>query len=108
MRTIIVTRHAGLVEWLARHGITGEVISHVSEPETVRGRVVIGALPMHLAAETECIGSVSLPGLPPEKRGAELTVEEMEAAGAHLCWYVVAAAASEANAHYLRGALMHG
>lgn len=108
MRTIIVTRHAGAVEWLARHGITGEVIPHVADPALIRGRVVIGALPLHLAAEAECIGSIDLPGLPPEKRGADLTPEEMDAAGAALHWYVVESAASEANAHYLRSALMHG
>ncbi len=86
---IIVTRHGGLVEWLARHGIAGEVIPHVSDSAQVRGRHVIGALPLYLAAEAASVTVIDLPLLTPEQRGKDLTPEEMDAAGAALKSYVV-------------------
>src|SRR3990167_6526893 len=49
---VIVTRHAGLVEWLAAHGITGAVIAQAA-PDDVSGKHVVGALPLHLAALAE-------------------------------------------------------
>ena len=88
---VIVSRHAGAVEWLeSRRGITGKVIAHAA-PEDVRGKVVIGALPLHLAALAERVGSIDMPQLAAADRGRDLTPEEMDAAGAHLSWYVVAA-----------------
>ena len=32
---VIVTRHSGVIEWLARHGISGQVIAHVADPAQV-------------------------------------------------------------------------
>ena len=90
--TVIVSRHAGAIEWLRRQGIAGTVIEQAI-PEDVRGRVVIGNLPMHLAAEAHQVGSIDLPGLAREQRGRDLTPEEMDAAGACIRWYVVAAVA---------------
>ena len=87
---VIVSRHAGAVEWLRRQGIEGKVIAHAA-PEDVRGKVVIGALPLHLAALAERVGSIDMPQLAAADRGRDLTPEEMDAAGAHLSWYVVAA-----------------
>lgn len=89
MSNIIVTRHKGLVEWLRRRGIEGEVISHITDPEIIRGRVVYGALPLHLAAEAYLAAAVDMPNLPPEKRGQDLTPEEMDAYGATLTYYSV-------------------
>lgn len=86
---LIVSRHAGAVEWLRQHSIVGEVVAHVSGPEQVRGRVVIGALPLHLAAEAEAIISIDMPGLAPEQRGRDLTPAEMDTAGATLSRYRV-------------------
>jgi len=80
---LIVTRHAGAVEWLRLQGITGEVVSHATA-ENVSGRFVIGALPLHL------ITTIDLPGLSAEQRGQDLTPEQMDAAGAHLTTYKVA------------------
>lgn len=90
VETIIVSRHAGAVEWLARQGITGAVIEQVTADD-VRGKVVIGNLPLHLAAEAHQVGSIDLPGLTREQRGRDLTPEEMDAAGASIRWYVVCA-----------------
>lgn len=88
--TVIVTRHPGAVEWLRRRGITGEVLAHVTADD-VRGKRVIGALPLHLAALTAAVGSIDLPGLAAADRGRDLTPEEMDAAGASIQWYVVEA-----------------
>jgi len=86
---LIVTRHAGAVEWLRLQGITGEVVSHATA-ENVSGRFVIGALPLHLASLTASITTIDLPGLSAEQRGQDLTPEQMDAAGAHLTTYKVA------------------
>ena len=88
---VIITRHEGAVKWLeSRRGITGNVIAHAT-PEDVRGKVVVGALPLHLAALTEAVGSIDMPRLRADQRGQDLSPEDMDAAGAHLSWYVVAA-----------------
>ena len=88
---VIVTRHDGAVKWLeTRRGITGNVIAHAT-PEDVRGKVVIGALPLHLAALAERVGSIDMPGLTPAQRGQDLSPEEMDEAGAAIVWYEVRA-----------------
>jgi len=89
MSALIVSRHTGIVEWLARRGITGEVIDHVRDPQQVAGRVVYGILPLHLAALTERLCTVDMPGLPPEQRGQDLSPEEMDRYGARLTCYRV-------------------
>lgn len=86
LQTVIITRHAGLVAWLAERGITGQVIDHAT-PDDVRGKHVVGALPLHLAALAERITVVDLPGLATEQRGKDLTPTEMDAAGASLETY---------------------
>lgn len=86
---LIITRHAGAVEWLkTRHGVEGEVTAHATA-ELVRGKRVFGILPLGLAAECESVVSIDVPNLPAEKRGQELTPEEMDAFGAKLVEYVV-------------------
>ena len=88
---VIVTRHSGVVEWLAQRGISGQVIAHVADPAQVAGRAVIGNLPLHLAALTESVGSIDMPGLRADQRGADLSPEEMDEAGAAIVWYEVRA-----------------
>lgn len=85
---VIVTRHAGAVEWLAQRGYTGPVIEQATV-EDVRGKAVIGNLPMHLAAEAAIVGNIDIPNLTREQRGQDLTPEEMRAAGAVLRWYAI-------------------
>lgn len=86
---VVVSRHNGVVEWLHQRGIAGQVISHVSDVEQIRGKIVYGVLPLHLAAECEMVISVDLPGLSPEQRGKDLSPAEMDKAGAILSMYVV-------------------
>jgi putative CRISPR-associated protein (TIGR02620 family) len=81
---LIVTRHQGLVEWLRRNGVEGEVVTHVDDPEMLRGKDVYGMLPYNLGALAKSVTIVSLPSLKLEQRGKDLTPEEMDAAGATL------------------------
>jgi putative CRISPR-associated protein (TIGR02620 family) len=88
METVIVTRHQGLVEVLAEMGYTGKVISHATLDD-VRGKVVIGVLPMHLASQTVMFGEVTLK-LTPEQRGKELSAQEVrQAMEDGISWYMV-------------------
>lgn len=91
-KTLIVTRHAPLVEWLRRRGITGDVIAHAT-PNDVAGKDVYGVLPLWLAAEAASVTEVSMPSLPLEARarvnGGDFTVDEMDKWGARLDRFVV-------------------
>lgn len=106
---IIVTRHAGLVEFLAARGITGKVVAHATA-EDVRGRDVYGILPFHLAALCRTVTTVDL-NLPPDKRGSELSASEMETFFVDMTTYVVRTRAdfnwsiSEANHEGYHGIL---
>ncbi len=77
---IVVTRHPALVALLQERGeiVDGvEVIAHVDDPEILRGRVVYGVLPMHLAAVADEMREVPLKLSYPEMRGRELSLEEI-------------------------------
>ena len=76
MNTVIVTRHSGLVEWLKRRGIEGEVVAHADE-SSVKGKRVYGVLPYRLAALTDGFVEVSI-NVPPELRGKELTADDID------------------------------
>ena len=91
-RTIIVTTHKGLVEWLARQGITGEVADRVTGQQ-VKGARVIGTVPLHLAAEAVEIATVKLSNAPKglKQERIDLSADELEAAGARLVRYRVTA-----------------
>jgi len=76
MSTIIVTRHPALVEVLREDfRIDGPVIAHATADD-VRGKRVVGVLPLHLAAAAESVTEVTL-NLPPELRGKELTTDQV-------------------------------
>ncbi len=77
MKTIIITRHKELVHVLAERGIidyTSNVIEHATA-EDVRGRHVIGILPLNLAALAEKVTAPEF-DVPLEARGREWTLEE--------------------------------
>ncbi len=78
MIDLIVTRHAGLVEYLKEEGIVPkgvEVIAHAS-PEAVQDRRVCGVLPHSLSCLTASFTEVPL-RLPAELRGKELTAADV-------------------------------
>jgi putative CRISPR-associated protein (TIGR02620 family) len=91
METIIVTRHAGALEWLRRHhpALAEAPVLASATPDDVRGRVVIGNVPLHLAAEAAEVLAIEFSGTPP--RGADYSADDMEAAGARLRRYRVTA-----------------
>lgn len=76
---LIVTRHPALRQYLIELGVADEstpVITHVSDPAILRGKVVAGVLPLSLAYLCKEIWEVEL-DLTPEDRGKELTLERM-------------------------------
>jgi CRISPR-associated protein Csx16 len=84
---VIVTRHSGAIEWLRRQGIEAEVIAQAT-PDQIRGKNVIGALPLHLATECFTMTSIAF-DTPPNKRGEELSANDMEKFGARLETFLV-------------------
>jgi hypothetical protein len=79
MEIVVVTRHPALVEYLIENGIIDQhkttVVTHATV-EQVKGKHVVGVLPLRLAAMAACITEVPLI-VPPEMRGVELTVEDI-------------------------------
>ena len=94
MTTTLVTRHFGAIEWAARQGLhIDQKISHLDPAAIQPGDVVIGTLPVNLAAQVCERGgryyNLSL-DLPPEARGRELSADDLESYGARLEEYCVA------------------
>jgi hypothetical protein len=109
---LVVSRHPAMIDWLVMthqphwvrepsdwespvtyvaylpDAIDIRILSHATEDD-VRGRHVYGTLPYHLAALTLCYWAVDMPGLTPDMRGRELSVEDMIAAGARETPYIV-------------------
>lgn len=80
MDTVIVTRHPALVDLLVERGLITEadrarVIEHATAAD-VRGRRVIGVLPLHLACEAARVVEVPL-AVRPDQRGRELSLDEL-------------------------------
>lgn len=88
MQLVIVSRHAGAIDWLLLRGITGPVIAHAT-PFDVLGKIAVGVLPLALAAAAEEVWAIDMPYLRPDQRGKDLTPEEMDRAGAILTKYRV-------------------
>lgn len=75
---VVVTRHGSLVEYLIEIGLIEAdtpVLAHVSEDD-VRGKHVVGVLPLRLAATAASVTEVPL-ALTPEDRGQELSIERI-------------------------------
>lgn len=88
--TIVVTRHPALVELLLEEGIIfpdTPVYEHAT-PEIVKGRDVIGVLPLHLAALCNSIAEVKL-DLTPEMRGKELDLQTLKSIACEIVTYKV-------------------
>lgn len=80
---IVVTRYRTLVTHLKNLGLIDantKVIAHAN-PEDIMNKHAFGVLPYWLAAHTAKFTEVQL-RIPQEKRGKELTVEEIE-------WYAL-------------------
>lgn len=84
----LISRHTGAIEWSQQQGLHVDcVVSHLDGLPIQAEDVVIGTLPLHLAAEVQARGArylhLSL-DVPFKWRGQELTCEQMQQAGAHL------------------------
>lgn len=92
-RTIAVTRHEGAKKWIAARYPDAEFVTHLDTAILRRGDVVIGILPVNLGAEVIARGAtlwhLSLPDLPEEARGRELSEDEMIRYGARVEHYDV-------------------
>ncbi len=91
MKTVIVTRHHALVEYLREVTDLPEhaaVIAHATETD-VKGAHIYGVLPLRLAALAERITEIPL-DLPPELRGVELSVEQVRKYAGAMRSYTVA------------------
>lgn len=97
MAVYAITRHAAAAEWLIKQGYDATVISHADDDfwsDTLRaGDVLIGTLPMHLAAQAVAItgkpfGFLSV-NVPPDLRGTELTMDQMIQCNARIDWFDV-------------------
>ncbi|MGH9890645.1 MAG: CRISPR-associated protein Csx16 [bacterium] len=91
MASYFVSRHPGAKAWAERQGMTVDaLVEHLEVTVVQAGDVVIGTLPVNLAAEV-CARRARylhliLP-LPPELRGRHLTAEDMARLGARLDEY---------------------
>ncbi len=88
MTTYFVSRHPGARDWAAEEGITvDEVIDHLDPAIIAPGDILIGSLPVNLAAEVCTRGArylnLSL-DLTAALRGVELSAEQMRACGARV------------------------
>ena len=76
---IVVSRHSALVAYLLEQGLVDEsvnVFAHANE-KIVRGKHVIGNVPLSLAAVAESVTIIPFANLPFEKRGKELSLEDV-------------------------------
>lgn len=80
--TVVITRHQGAVDWLVRHGWirleNTRVVAHATKEDVLSAPKVFGVLPLHLAGIARNVYSIDVPNLPEEKRGKELTADEMD------------------------------
>lgn len=93
MTTWFVSRHPGARDWAQRHNITVDrQVNHLETGTLQTGDVVIGTLPVHLAAAVCAQGArylhLSL-NLPEALRGQELSADDMERCSARLEAYSV-------------------
>ncbi len=93
MKTYLVARHVGTIEWCNAKNIQIDVYLQHLEPEVIQPEdVVIGTLPINYAAEICKKGArylhLSLE-VPFEMRGKELSAEDLEKFGAQIEEYQV-------------------
>lgn len=86
--SIIVSRHSAAVKFaLGDPRFTSARVLDQASEEDVRGQIVAGNLPLHLACLCQEYHAIELPTIALSRRGAELSLEEMRAAGARLVQY---------------------
>jgi CRISPR-associated protein Csx16 len=93
MTTYFITRHSGARQWAEQKGFPiDRMVDHLDPKEICPGDLVLGTLPVNLAAEVCARGGryfhLAL-NLPPDWRGRELSTEDMQRFGAVLREYWV-------------------
>jgi putative CRISPR-associated protein (TIGR02620 family) len=89
-KTIVVTRHAGLIQYLLEIQLItkdDEIVAHATK-ENVLNKDVVGVLPLSLARWANTVTEVPL-NLPQELRGTELNVEAVRSYAGKPVSYVV-------------------
>lgn len=79
MEKLVVTRYQSLVEYMKKIGMIDDktkVITHANVND-VKGKHVLGVLPYWLACHTAKFTEIQL-RVPSERKGKELTLEEVE------------------------------
>jgi hypothetical protein len=76
-KIVVVTRHIALVQYLYYMDYIDDIddciwLKHIESPEKIRGKDVIGVLPLHLAVEARSVTEIPL-DIPEDMRGKELT-----------------------------------
>jgi len=88
MTTYFITRHKGALDWARWRGIKATHLAHLDVDIIQPKDVVLGTLPISLVAEINQRGArylhLTIENLPQEKRGQELSAEDMDAFGAKL------------------------
>lgn len=88
MTVHVVTRHHGALDWLRSHGIRWDRHHERFDARDIKETdQVIGILPMRVAARICALGARYLHiciNMPNDRRGSELTLEEMIQFGASL------------------------
>ena len=76
-KVIVVTKHHALPEYLAEQGFDfDEVIERIDNPAQIRDCIVIGVIPLHLAAEAYRVVEIPL-RMTEELKAKDLTLEEI-------------------------------
>jgi len=91
-KTYFISRHAGAHAWADRQGFVAEVVQHFDPAVVQPGDVVLGTLPVHLAAEVCENGGRYFHlemDVPASLRGQELSADDMENLGASLTEFFV-------------------
>ena len=88
MSAWLVTRHPGAVDWVQRQGIKiDHQVSHLDPERIAPGDYVVGTLPVNLIAQVNQQGGrywhLTL-NIPPEMRGQELDLTDLQTYGASL------------------------
>ncbi len=93
MTTWFITRHSGARDWAQEADISiDRVVDHLEVEQLQPGDLVLGTLPVHLAARVCQCGARYLHlrlDLERRQRGVDLSAEEMRRAGARLEEYRV-------------------
>lgn len=96
MTTYFISRHAGAIDWIRKQGVAVDVqMAHLNIALVKPGDVVIGTLPVNLAAEVCARNATYIHlslDLPYESRGVELDAEDMQRLGAKLEEYRIISA----------------